>query len=117
RKLEQGDEATSATTAALLRVARRDHERASKVPSDFVSEFANHRAETYELWTRARPANDFQAIRAKLEKTVELSRRYARFFEPFEHIADPLIDDADPGMKASTVRALFADLRAELVPL
>jgi carboxypeptidase Taq len=116
-KLAQTDEAPSATTAALLRVARRDHERASKVPSDFVSEFANHRAETYELWTRARPANDFALILPKLEKTVELSRRYARFFEPYEHIADPLIDDADPGMKASTVRTLFAELRSELVPL
>jgi carboxypeptidase Taq len=115
--LEQGDEAPSATTAALLRVARRDHERAAKVPSTFVSEFANHRADLYETWTRARPDNDFARVRAKLEKTVDLSRQYASFFAPFEHVADPLIDDADPGMKASTVRALFAELRRELVPL
>jgi carboxypeptidase Taq len=115
--LERADEAPSVAVAALLRVTRRDHERAAKVPSDFVSEFANHRAETYELWTRARPDDDFAIIRPKLEKTVELSRRYAGFFAPYEHVADPLIDDADPGMKASTVRALFAELRQELVPI
>jgi carboxypeptidase Taq len=115
--LEKGDEAPSTSVVALLRVARRDHERAAKVPSAFVSEFANHRAASYELWTQARPANDFAKIRAYLEKTVELSRTYAGFFAPFEHVADPLIDDADPGMKASTVRALFAELRHELVPL
>jgi carboxypeptidase Taq len=115
--LEKGDEAPSTQVAALIRVARRDHERAAKVPSAFVSEFANHRAETYELWTKARPANDFAKIRPKLEKTVELSRTYASFFAPYEHVADPLIDDADPGMKASTVRTLFAELRRELVPL
>src|SRR4051794_604342 len=44
---------------ALVRVARRDHERAVKVPAEFMAEFANHRAQSYELWTRARPANDF----------------------------------------------------------
>ena len=113
--LRRGDE--TPTTAALARVARRDHERATRVPSAFVSEFANHRAETYELWTRARPENDFSRICPKLEKTVELSRTYASFFAPYEHVADPLIDDADPGMNASTVRALFAELRRELVPL
>jgi carboxypeptidase Taq len=103
--------------ARFLRVARRDHERAVKVPADFVSELANHRTMSYETWGRARPANDFASVRPILEKTVELSRRYAGFFAPYEHVADPLIGDADPGMKASAVRALFADLRNGLVPL
>ena len=110
-------ESADSDEASLLRVTRRDHERAVRVPPDFVSEFANHRAASYEAWTRARPADDFAAVRSLLEKTVEQSRRYASFFAPHEHVADPLIDDADPGMKASTVRALFADLRAALVPL
>ena len=34
-----------------------------------------------------------------------------------QHIADPLIDDNDEGMTAAQVRALFADLRRELVPM
>ena len=33
-----------------------------------------------------------------LEKTLDLSREYAGFFAPYEHIADPLIDGADEGM-------------------
>jgi len=111
-----GDVAES-DSARFLRVTRRDHERAVKVPADFVSELANHRTESYERWGKARPNNDFASIRPILEKTVELSRRYASFFAPYDHVADPLIGDADPGMKASAVRALFAELRAELVPL
>ena len=35
----------------------------------------------------------------------------------YESIIDPLIDDADYGMKASDVRAVFAQLREQLVPL
>jgi carboxypeptidase Taq len=103
--------------ARLVRVARRDVERAAKVPAAFVGAFANHRAELYERWTRARPANDFGAVAALLAKTVEMSREYAGYFAPFEHVADPLIDLADPEVRTSSLRALFAELRAELVPL
>ncbi len=43
--------------------------------------------------------------------------KLADCFPGYEHIADPLIDFSDYGMKASSVRQVFADLRAELVPL
>src|SRR5438128_10980617 len=36
---------------------------------------------------------------------------------PYHHVADPLIDDADEGMTAASVRRLFAALRADLVPM
>ena len=45
-------------------------------------------------------------------KTLDLSREYAEFFAPYQHVADPLIDAADEGMTAATIRALFADSRA-----
>src|SRR5690606_20240152 len=68
-------------------------------------------------WTKARPANDFKAVRPYLEKTVDLSRQLADFFPGYEHIADPLIDFSDYGMTVATVRPLFASLRERLVPL
>jgi carboxypeptidase Taq len=103
--------------ASLIRVTRRDYERATKIPPAFLAEFNVHGAETYQLWTEARPANDFARVRPNLERTLDLSRQLADFFPGYEHIADPLIDFADYGMKASSVRALFAELRAELVPI
>jgi carboxypeptidase Taq len=87
--------------ASLIRVARREFERAVKVPSDFVSEMTSHQAESFQVWTTARPENDFARVAPYLEKTLDLSRRYAEFFPGYEHIADPLIDVADYGMKAS----------------
>jgi carboxypeptidase Taq len=103
--------------ASLIRVVRRDFEKAIKVPADFVARINAHGAASYETWTRARPANDFAATIPFLEKTVELTREYAAYFAPCEHIADPLIDDVDPGMTTASVRKLFGNLRAELVPL
>lgn len=101
----------------LVEVTRREFERAVRIPAPFVAEMSNHFAQTYDLWTRARPANDFAMVQQSLEKTLELSQRLASFFPGAEHPADPLIDMSDYGMKAATVRTLFADLRAQLVPL
>jgi len=102
--------------AALIRVARRAYDRLVKVPSALLGELYEHMTHSYEAWVKARPANDYAAVLPHLQKTLDLSRRIANCF-PYEHIADPLIDVADYGMKAESVRALFAELRAELVPL
>ncbi|MER2607003.1 MAG: hypothetical protein ABTQ29_14305, partial [Siculibacillus sp.] len=96
--------------ASLIRVTQRDYERAVKVPAEFMAQLYGHMASTYEAWVKARPANDFKSVEPALEKTLDLSRRYAEFFPGYEHIADPLIDSSDFGMKASSVRALFSDL-------
>jgi carboxypeptidase Taq len=103
--------------ASLIRVTRRDYERATRIPPEFTARLNVHSTEAYMTWAAARPANDFAKVRPNLEKTLDLSREMANFFPGYEHIADPLIDFADYGMKASSVRKLFADLRAAQVPI
>jgi carboxypeptidase Taq len=103
--------------AALIRVARRNYEQSQKVPGALVGELNEHLALSYDTWTRARPANDFAMVQPLLEKTVELSRRMAECFAPYEHIMDPLIDMGDYGMRVSTVTPIFAELRSHLAPM
>lgn len=103
--------------ASLLRVTRRRYERAIKVPAEFTAEITKHTSELYQVWTEARPANDFARVRPYLEKTLEYSRQAANFFPGYDHIADPLIEFSDYGMKAADVRRVFAELRQELVPM
>ena len=45
--------------ACLIHVARRDFEKAIKLPPEFVARFNEHGSASYDAWTRARPANDF----------------------------------------------------------
>ena len=103
--------------AALVRVTRRDYERATCVPSAFVERLSQHNAATYDDWQRARPANDFAAVRPGLETTVELSRELASFYPGYAHPYDSLIDRVEDGMTVGAVRSLFTELRAGLVPL
>lgn len=103
--------------AGLIRRTRRDYEKAARVPAQLLAELNEHGANSYQAWTMARPANDFAAVRPLLEKTLDYSRRLSNCFPGYDHIADPLIDFADEGMKAETIRTLFAELREQLVPL
>ena len=66
--------------ASFIRVARRDYEKAVRIPPAFAAEISSHSSTAYEVWTRARPANDFSAVQPLLEKTLELSRQLAAFF-------------------------------------
>ncbi len=103
--------------AALIRVTRREYLRRTCIPSDFLGEYYNHTAMSYQVWTEARPANDFSRTRSYLEKTLDMSRQMADFFPGYDHVADPLIDMSDYGMKTASVRAVFAQLREQLVPI
>jgi carboxypeptidase Taq len=103
--------------ASLVRVARRDFEKSVKLPADYVERSSTLRSASFDAWTRARPANDFAAMRPYLEKNVALSREYADYYKPWKHVTDPMIDDYDAGMTTDKVRTLFADLRRELVPI
>lgn len=103
--------------ASLVRLARRQFDKANRVPSEFISKIYNHLAQSLQAWVKAKNDDDFAYVQPYLERTVELSREYASYFPEAEHIADPLIQERDFGMKASQLKELFAQLRKRLVPL
>jgi len=103
--------------ASLIRVARREYERKTQVPADLVAETTSHFYALHGIWAEARPKNDFAAVQPHLEKTLELSKRWAECFPDHDHIADPLISTWDYGMKAESIRQIFSELREALVPL
>ena len=76
-----------------------------------MAKLSRHRAESYAAWAEARSENNFAAVQPFLEKTLQYSRELANFFPGYDHIADPLIDTADYGMKAAALRSLFSELR------
>lgn len=101
----------------LVRVARRDFDRATKIHPELLAEFFQHTSESYQRWTVAREEGDFQLVTVDLEKTLELSRKLADCFKPYEHIADPLIETFDPEMTTKQIQAVFSELRPRLVDL
>lgn len=103
--------------ARLIKVANRDYETAVKVPSDFVVEQSKVVTMAHGVWTEARAEDDFGKFQPSLEKIVDLARRYAEFFAPYDHVYDPHLDIYEPGMKTGDVRSIFNALRPEQVAL
>jgi len=103
--------------ASLVRVTRRDYERATRIPADFKAEYDENAAITYQVWTRARADDDFETVRPYLEKTLDLSRRYAGYFPEADHVIDPLVAMSDEGITGAFLKDLFGQLKRNLEPL
>src|SRR5580765_1578997 len=100
RVLELLDEVAGADLdgddAALVRVVRREAEKAQRVPAELVRELAIAGSNGQEVWAKARANDDFAAFRPCLERNVELRREYAACFQCAEPY-DALLDDYEPG--------------------
>ena len=103
--------------ASLIRVTRRDYEKAVRVPSDLRAEISRASAEGLTAWAAAKDQSNFALFLPALEHAIELRRRYVACFDGFEEGYDVLLDDFEPGMKTAEVRAVFAHMKEELVPL
>ncbi len=103
--------------ARLVKVTRRRWEKARRVPADLAADLARAASIGQEAWIRARMSSDFKSFEPYLERNVELARLYVECFDGFETAYDVLLDDYEPGITSAEVTALFAELKAELVPL
>lgn len=103
--------------ASTVRVARREYEKAVKLPPDLVVRLSRAESEGFGVWLQAREAKDYRVFRPALERLYGLMREVTDVLGYEEHPLDALLDQSEPGMKAREVEALFSELRESLVPL
>jgi len=101
----------------VLYWARRDYNKATKLPADFVREKAEQSSRGYQAWKQAREKNDFASYAPVLQKNIELAKREAAYLGQGAAPYDYMIDCFDPGMKAAVIETLFDELKIGLVPL
>ncbi len=102
----------------IVRLARRDWERARRVPEELAVELAKASAEGQDVWQRARAENDFAAFAPALERNVELARAHGEYLADGEQSPyDGLLDDYDFGLRSEPLQAIFAELAQALAPL
>jgi carboxypeptidase Taq len=116
RGLEEGSDYDS-FEASLIRVARRDYEKATRVPPELVGELNRASAIALAAWGPAKENSDFEALRPHLETNLELRHRYIECFDPPDETYDVLLDNYEPNMKTAEVRQIFEELKEALVPL
>lgn len=102
---------------ASVRVLRRDHERAVKLPEDLVGALAECRSLAYQAWTQARPADDFSILQPHLERMLELKIQEADALGWEAERYDAMLDLFEPDMTTGEVERVFAELTSDLRPL
>jgi hypothetical protein len=103
--------------ACLVKVTRRNFDKEIKVPTELVMEIAIVTTAAHEAWATARANNDFAHFQPHLEKVLDLARRYAGLFAPYDHIYDPMVDIFEPGLKTADIKTIFNALRPQQVEL
>ncbi len=101
----------------LVRVIGRDYRRSARMPHDLVAERARARTLANSAWEVAKRNDDYALFAPWLQKNIELDRQLAEAVGYQEHPFDALIEADDPGVTASSMRAIFAALRPSLVDL
>jgi carboxypeptidase Taq len=116
-EIEGSSQDADSVEAANVREIRRAYDRACKMPADLVEELARTTTQAQQVWDNARRDDDFPAFEPWLTKIVALKRREAEAVGFAESPYDALLDEFEPGAKTSEIQKVFAELRAELVPL
>ncbi|TGK03035.1 carboxypeptidase M32 [Leptospira langatensis] len=95
----------------------KDLDRSSCLPISWVEEFSKITSQAHSIWADARKKNDSASFLPVLEKIIDLSFQKTEFFGFQTEAYDALLDEYEPGAKASDLETLFSDLRKSLVPL
>ncbi len=114
--LEGLGDSAAAEERVLRKHARKDYDRLTKLPPEFVREKARLDSEAYHAWAAARAARDFSKFAPFLQRQLDHAKREVELLglaDAYDHA----IDKHDPGMTAARIEALFAELKRDLVPL
>ena len=116
RQLEESLEYDS-DNASLVRVTRRDWEKARRVPAELRAEILRAGAQGHQIWVEARAKSDFASFLPALERNLELKRRYVECFEWDDSPYTPLLDDYEPFMTTTEVAEVFDTIQPVLSEL
>jgi len=112
-----GEPDLSSEEEALLRRARRDYDRATRLPAELVAEISRVTSMAEPAWVKAREESDWSLFAPHLEKVLSLGRESAEHLGYEDHPYDALLDAYEPGAKTARLASMFEELRQGVVPL
>lgn len=112
-QLEAAKASFTPEQAAVVRDARRDYDRLTRIPAEFAARRAKSQTLAYQAWVKARKDDDFPSFQPYLEEQLALAKEEAALLEA-PNAYDYWVDQFDPGMTCATIERLFSELQPEL---
>ena len=100
--------------SAAVREWRRDYLKTSKLPMEFVKEFAKTTSQALHVWAEAKRHSNFHDFAPHLEKIVELNKRKAEYLGYKKHPYDALLDLYEPEVTTDILTPLFGKMKIDL---
>lgn len=110
-------EAPDEEAAAQLRLIRRSHARATKVPAALAQRLARVTSTAQMIWADARAADKVADFLPTLAEVITLKREEAAALAQGGDLYDALMDDYEPGATAAVIGGMFDRMRPRLVRL
>ncbi|MBY9005578.1 MAG: carboxypeptidase M32 [Candidatus Lokiarchaeota archaeon] len=93
--------------SAIFREAKREYEKAIKIPTDLVIEIAKTSILGHDAWKKARNKKKFTIFKPFLAKMIELQKEYADRLDIGQSRYDTLLDDYEPGATSEWISKIF----------
>jgi carboxypeptidase Taq len=103
--------------ACFLVVARRDFDKATRLPEDLVTEISRVTSLAQEEWAKAREADEYSQFAPWLERILDLQRRTADALGYEDRLYDALLNQYEYGMTSAELDPIFEELKTAVIPL
>jgi len=115
--IDQSGDLWDESSRSLLREVWRDFSRAKKLPPDFVVTLSRECSLAQQVWAEAKTKNAFAMFLPNLRTVLSLKREEAQYLGYTDSPYNALLDAYEPGATIATLKPVFAQLKARLVPL
>jgi carboxypeptidase Taq len=102
---------------AMVREARREHDRAAKIPSTLVEELSRAESRALAAWRKAYRESRWSDFESHLVTIVRLKRRVADAVGYADTPYDAHLDVFEPGATVKQLDPLLGELREATIPL
>lgn len=102
---------------AMVRLLKRERERAVKLPERLVKAIAQAQSKALSAWREARTARSYSVFQPRLEELVALRREQADAWGHEGERYDALLESYEPGMRVQRLLPVLEQLAAKLKPL
>ena len=105
----------------MYRICKENYDEATKLPPEFVEEFAQLTQEANNVWEEARKANSFETFAPYLKRIIDMGAQaleYRKSEKPEDGVPyDIFLKDFEKGMTVKKYDEFFEKLKETVVPL
>jgi len=106
-----------AQDAMVVKEARYQLDRISKIPMNEYREYIELTSKATVAWEEAKSEADFEMFAPYLKEIIEYKRKFADYFGYDDHPYNAHLEDFERGMTVKVLDEFFEELKATIVPI